>query len=547
MTASLSSKVTRYGVSESFNVFIESLRETPGLSDKKFRLADVNKMAQYLVCRNYGKVCLELSYLTWAVVNHPTKTIANAPLLEFFWVNESITPARFRQAFEQPHQTKKSNIRLSEIALELTFPKQVFHISPTRIGVLAVLLEIIITLAPEQLTAIEQRLKGTQNELEIKKLSSDLQKQLYQFLAEHLIPAQQQRRFRYVSQWLEKDTHEKGEVNTSALNDDTVLAFWQYAVFDNTSPGYKLYASALYDIIDVHQAIQESKQALALDHAESIGFNIQSGEYSPDVIQEILSSHSTDIQDYSWLCQEPKFITKAQWHFIEPLIEKHPFSKTLALSFVRLAIFGQWQATLVQAKRKSAAIVQQKLAELPQQNYLQYQQKTITLQQLITQVTMAINYIFYNHQDSRYLGFSLALLPQSEAKKIRRWFEQKRNEITATSVDGTTKNINKVLFTQSKTLLMQSLELKQTLQACKSAFNANNKEGFQQLPTVDALETYQEGYDGLMHCRRIIQSSLGILTKHWLTSIDCDGNYCSDISIFKGIFSLLYGETNGQE
>ena len=400
---------------------------------------------------------------------------------------------------------------------------------------------------PQQLTVIEQQLKGSQNEQAIKKLSSDLQKQLYQFLAEHLIPAQQQRRFRYVSQWLEKNSREKGAVNTSVLNDDTVLSFWQYAVFDNTSPGYKLYVSALYDLIDVYQAIQQAKQTLALDHAETIGLNTQAGEYSPDVIQEILSSHSIDTQDYAWLCQEPKFLTKAQWHFIEPLVEKHPLSKTLTLSFVRLAIFGQWQAALVQAKRKSPAIVQQKLAELPQQNYLQFQQKTITLQQLITQVIMAINYIFYSHQDSRYLGFSLELLPQSEAKKIRHWFEQKMNEITATSVDGTTKNINKILFTQSKTLLMQSLELKQALQACKSSFNANNKEGFQQLPTLDALDTYQEGYDGLIHCQHIIQSSLGTLTKHWLTSIECDGNYCSDTSIFKGIFSLLYGETNGHE
>jgi hypothetical protein len=54
MTANLSSQIARHGVSESFNVFIDSLMDTPGLSDKKFRLADVNKMAQYLVCRNYG-------------------------------------------------------------------------------------------------------------------------------------------------------------------------------------------------------------------------------------------------------------------------------------------------------------------------------------------------------------------------------------------------------------------------------------------------------------------------------------------------------------
>ena len=553
MTVNLSSQIARYGVSESFNVFIDSLRDTPGLSDKKFRFDDVNKVTQYLVCRNYGKACLELSYLAWAVVNYPTKIQANAPLLEFFWVDENITPARFRQAFEDPFQTDNINIALNKAGLALTFPSQSFIISPTRVGLLAVLLEIIVTLAPEQLTTIEQRLKGTHNEQEIKALSSDLQKQIYKFLGEHLIPAQQQRRFRYVSQWLDSKNSNENLANTHMLNDETILSFWQYAVLDDTSPGYKLYASAFYGVMDTHQAIKQAKQSLALDNAGTIGFNTDAGEYSPDVIHEILFSHSSENQDYSWLCKAPKFLTKAQWHLIEPL-QNYPYSKTLALSFARLAIFGQWQAALVQAKRKSSLIVRQKLADLPQQNYSQYQQGLVTLQKIMTQVIMAISYIFYSHQDSRYLGFSLAFLPKSDEQKIRNWFEEKMNALSQassttdndTNLGADTENINKVLFTQSQKLLMQSLELKKIIQASKAAFNANNKEGFQHLPSSDLLDTYQEGYDGLAHCQHIVQSSSEKLSHYWLTSSDCETNYCSDVSIFKGIFVLLYGEVNDQ-
>jgi hypothetical protein len=552
MTVNLSSQIARYGVSESFNVFIDSLRDTPGLSDKKFRFDDVNKVAQYLVCRNYGKACLELSYLAWAVVNYPTKTLANAPLLEFFWVDENITPARFRQAFEHPYQTDNSNIALNKAGLALTFSSQSFIISPTRVGLLAVLLEIIVTLAPEQLTSIEQRLKGSDNEQVIKALSSDLQKQIYQFLGEHLIPAQQQRRFRYVSQWLDKKNGNENLVSTDVLSDETVLSFWQYAVLDDTSPGYKLYASAFYGVMDTDQAIKQAKQSLALDNAGTIGFNTDAGEYSPDVIHEILFSHSSENQDYSWLCQAPKFLTKAQWHFIEPLNQHYPYSKTLALSFARLAIFGQWQAALVQAKRKSPLIVRQKLVDLPQQNYSQYQQGLVALQNIITQVIMAISYIFYSHQDSRYLGFSLALLPESDRKKIRNWFEEKMNTLSQasptndndTDISADRENINTVLFTQSQKLLMQSLALKKIMQASKAAFNANNKAGFQQLPSPDLLDTYQDGYDGLAHCQHIVQLSSEKLSHYWLTPNDCETNYCSDVSIFKDIFALLYGEVN---
>jgi hypothetical protein len=270
------------------------------------------------------------------------------------------------------------------------------------------------------------------------------------------------------------------------------------------------------------------------------------------VIHEILFSHSSENQDYSWLCQAPKFLTKAQWHFIEPLNQHNPYSKTLALSFARLAIFGQWQAALVQAKRKSPLIVRQKLIDLPQQNYSQYQQGLVTLQKVMTEVIMAISYIFYSHQDSRYLGFSLALLPESDGKKIRNWFEEKINTLSQalptndndTDISADRENINTVLFAQSQKLLMQSLALKKIMQASKAAFNANNKAGFQQLPSSHLLDTYQDGYDGLAHCQHIVQLSSEKLSHYWLTPNDCETNYCSDVSIFKDIFALLYGEVN---
>jgi hypothetical protein len=82
------------------------------------------------------------------------------------------------------------------------------------------------------------------------------------------------------------------------------------------------------------------------------------------------------------------------------------------------------------------------------------------------------------------------------------------------------------------------------MQASKAAFNANNKAGFQQLPSPDLLDTYQDGYAGLAHCQRIVQSSSEKLSHYWLTSSDCETNYCSDVSIFKDIFALLYGEVN---
>lgn len=575
MTVNLSSQMTRYGVSESFNSFIDGLRDTPGISDKKFRLVDVNKMAQYLVCRNYGKACLELSYLLWAVVNYSTNepandsasdtskyaatsspnTVSNAPLLTFFWLNENITPARFRQAFEEPYKNNNVAIFLDKVGLHLSFSQQSFVISATRVGLLAVLFEMIMSIAPENLALIEKSLQGDHDNSvkAIKKLSSDLQKQIYQFLAEHVVPAQQQRRFRYISQWLtlKNNSPDKNRESTSTqlLTDETILSFWQDAAQDDSSPGYKLYASAFNDIIETHQAIQQAKQAIALDNASSIGFNVEGGEYSPDVIETLLFDETSTVQDYSWLCQTPKFLTKAQWHFIEPLIQKQPYIKNLPLSFARLTVFSQWQASIVQAKRKSAIVLQEKLNKIPEQNYLIYQQQLNKQTKILVQVIQAITHIFYHQKDSRYLGCILALLPESLTVEIKNTVNETVNRVSKTeqtSADLTAKKINKLLFTQSQSLLKESIEFNRVMQAAKSAFNSNNKEGFQHIPSVESLDTYQDGYDALMRCQSIIQTYLAQLSNFWLTSQDCQLNYRSDVSIFKDMFDRLYGEVNDQ-
>jgi len=565
MISKLNTQITRFGISESFNSFIEGLRETPGICDKKFRITDVNKMAQYLVCRNYGKVCLELSYLSWAVVNYQRScasnnatnssqssslAINNTPLLDFFWLNENITPSRFRHAFKSPYKNINNEIYLNEAGINIVIAKQSFVISPTRVGLLAVLLEIVITLAPSQLTAIEHALitsfDDKQADKAIKKLSSELQKQIYQFLAEHLVPAQQQRRFRYITQWLTSHNEAEKTANMVMLNDETIMSFWQSAALDDSSPGYKLYASALNDVTETHQAMQQAEQAIAIDNASSIGFNNENGEYSPEIIEEIIFNESSEKQDFTWLCQTPKFLTKSQWHFIEPLMQRQTYATTLALSFARLATFGHWQASLVQAKRKSAQALREKLKDEPERNYLQYHQQLSKQTNTIAQVVLAISHIFYYHQDSRYLGCILELLPQTTRQRIKDNLVSKMNippQDQQTSMLSSEK-LKNTLFLQSQRLVLQSVELNCSVQEAKSAFNNNNKEGFHQIPAQEDLDIYQEGYEAITQCQKIIQACLKQLSNNWAVSKDCQQKYGSDVSIFKGMFDQLYGEVN---
>jgi soluble cytochrome b562 len=554
MSVKLTAQMAGFGVSESFGSLIDGLRETPGRNDKKFRVEDVNKLAQYLVCRNYGKACLELCYLCWAVINYPSDKARHAALLEFFWLNENISPARFRRAFEQPHQIPHQGIVLTKDSLDLQLNNNRFSISPTRVGVLAVLLEFIVTNAPQQLTLIEQSLAGAKDVSAIKTLSSELQKHIYHYLSAHLIQAQQQRRFRYVTLWLD----EKG-CQLPYLSDSRVLQFWQDASSDIASPGFKLYGSALNDMIGVEQAIQQAKSAQSLTHSTSIGFDIEAGEYSPDVIGQLVFEQASDSQDVSWLCQSPKFLTKAQWAFIEPIYQYQNEIKSLSLSFARLAVFGQWQSNLVQAKRKSDHLLGQKLAHLPALTYSDYFAELRQHKKVIREVNAAITHIFFTHQDLRYLGIALSQLPKAAADEIRSVLQQSL-ALAAQAQQGVLDS--KALFAQSKMALQQSStmqppmqqfmeQLQQLMQAAGQAFKGNNKDGFKLMPDADSLDDYQDGFDALVKCLRLISKLVAQLKQNWLTISACEENYRSDVSIFKDRFDKIYlnesGDDNGEK
>lgn len=537
MNNNLSSQISRYGVSESFIALIDGMRETPGLTERKYRQEDVNKVAQYLVCRNYGKACLELSYLCWATIHHSAGNKNKSPLIDFFWLKESITPTRFRSAFAQSDNDPNMSIELNQNVLQLTFKNEAFAISPTRVGALAVLLEFIVNIAPQGfdlLGEIETELrKGTDKV--IKALSSNLQKTIYQYLSEHLIPAQQQRRLRYITQWLDSQN-----IQIPFLNDDTLLNFWQQASVDESSPGFKLYSSVFHEFIEAEQALKQAEASLKGQHAITIGFDVDNGDFSPDHIESMLFTQCTEIKYYNWLCDSPKFLTKAQWAIIEPLHLFRPYIKLLTLSFKRLFVFGQWQSVIVQAKRQSAEMVSKKLNEIPSNGYSFYYQQLIEQKNNISNVILALLYIFHTHQDTRYLGCLLQSVDKSTSNNIKFAIREQLNGAKGQEA-GSRELDAKSLINELNDITLEFPEVQKILQSAKSAFKANNKVGFKQLPSAILLDDYQEGAEALQHCQQTINELICQISNNDQCSGLSTKKFGSDVSIFKEVFEQIYG------
>jgi len=522
-------------VSDTLKSLFEGLRETQGQYGNKFRGEEVNKVAQYLVCRNYGKACLELGYFCWAVLHHskyPAKQSAllthstHSPLLHYFWLDESLSPKQVRAALAND---ENGLVTISNEAININLGAG-FSISPTRIGVLAVLLEFIVGIDPSHLAHVEKQL--TQGgEKDIKALSSHLQKIIYEFLSEHIPQAQQQKRFRYVTNWLSSidGLSKDGSSKEGWLTDENVLSFWQQASADELSPGYVLYASALYDLIDVNQAQQQAQAAFELEHSYALGTDADNGEYSPDIIDQLVFDDVHEQTSMEWLTQSPKFLNKAQYQILQPITEIQE-SLQLPLSFVRLAVFSKWQSVLVQAKRKSQAEVNTKLAQLPDANYHSFTDELSALIGKITTVQQAIVAIFNQHQDPRFIGLLLPLLSSEKAQSIKSQLSQVIE-----------KSLPVAKFIEQ--LQQQDFEIRRALDEAEKALKANNKDGFKQLPPVEQLDTYQQGSEALAECILALTRYLATLANCWQLS-SAEEKYRSDLFIFQKRFEQIYEVVN---
>ncbi|MFT5162021.1 MAG: hypothetical protein ACI9FJ_000589 [Alteromonadaceae bacterium] len=539
------SALARYGVSDELVGMFDSLRETPGMAGNKFRLDDVNGVAQSVVCRNYGKACLELSYLLYSVMQL-TPTSRHSPLLDFFWLNEAITPRRFRLAFAGLTPGDENTVYIGKDFLHISLDNSEFAISPTRVGFLAVLFELLVNVSPQLLQDAEVQLEHGRL-AQLKAFSSQLQKSLYAYLNDHLVPAQQQRRFRFLSQWLK--AQDPTQRLKEQINDELILQFWQHqALEQDDGLGFRRYRTVVENFISLLQAlaIGDNKQQIA--HAATIGYDTEQGEIHPELLDHLLTSED-EISDIGWLSGSVKFITKQQLQLLEPLILAGGAVSRLPLSVARTRLFGDWQAELVQAVRNGDnTVVKAKVAKGTAFLYEHYLSDLSVLSQGLANVRLAIVFILTEHQQTSALQPMAELLSAQQWALIKQRLLDIRQELLAIGQNEglagpqLIEQISALFFARLAQYRLQHPPVNELLQQAKAAFKANNRMGFKQLPEVEALNEYELGFDSLGGCR----GQLALLNKHikqlFLADQDLTQKSAADFAIFQSTFEKMYSK-----
>nr|WP_297347540.1 hypothetical protein [uncultured Glaciecola sp.] len=538
------SNIVEYGVSQTLQAEFDMLRDTLSMREyegkhngelnKKYAAKTIDKLAQYIICRNYGKACLELAYLCWPIVRHQDYTKG---LLHFFWIEEAISPSRFRNSIypltQHDHQTP--SITLNAMGLVISSTTQDFTVSASRVMLLSALLELLVGNIANVLEDIETHL-STPDIKCVGELASYLQKKLYEFLKVHLPTANLQQKYRYIHHWVAKNR------DREKLNDEAVLNFWTSAIDED---GYVKFENAFADIVDYQFADEQVKVAREIYYSrpDLADLTPQSFEFDEDeanwLYETVFESNENAIMPPTWLVDAPKFITKKEYACVSRLFELRSTITQFPLSLLRSDVFGQWQNLIIQQIRDKRDV----LIDRPQQDYTVYLERLHDWRKQASNTILCCAAILYEEKDVRCLtalsqGVGLLVEHQESLE-----FGHMLKRLVSTSESN--QDNYELTFPHISRWLLQSKTLNSFFSLAKKTLAKNNRIGFQNSEHYHEADIYEQGADHLVRGAQLIHDLTQAVSQQLANkngeTVSLDTFFTSDLFIFKSELVKRHG------
>jgi hypothetical protein len=539
------SNIVEYGVSQTLQAEFDMLRDTLSMREyegkyngelsKKYAAKTVDKLAQYILCRNYGKACLELAYLCWPIVRHQHYTKG---LLHFFWIEEAISSSQFRRRIYPltQHNLHAPSIALNEMGLVISSATQDFTVSASRVMLLSALLELLVGNIAHILEDIESHLSTSDSKC-VAKLATYLQKKLYEFLKAHLPTANLQQKYRYIHHWIAENS------NSEKLNDKAVLNFWTSAI---NQEGYVKFENALVDIVDYQFAYEQVKVAREISFSQSDLENLttQSFEFEVDdeanwLYETMFESSENTIPPPTWLVDAPKFITKKDYACVSRLFELPSTIAQFPLSVLRSVVFGQWQNLIIQQTRDKSEVS----IDRPEQDYTVYFERLNDWRKQASNTILCCAAILHEQKDVRCLtvlsqGVGL-LVEHQESLNFSHMLQR------LVSKSGSNEDDTELTFLHISRWLLQSKTLNSFLSVAKKALAKNSRIGFKNRGYDYEADIYEQGADHLVRGAQLIYNltqgvSQQLANKNSQT-VSLDTFFTSDLFIFKSELVKRHG------
>lgn len=262
----------QHGVSSELQSIFELLETTEIDGQTKYGARGHQKLMLLIVCRNYSKALLELSYLVVMVLNEkPAETLEGRKrsFYHFFFGISPATANQYRHHF-------LSNGDEGRLLHRIELKDSSFSIYFSRMPVLVELMELLVTLLDySELEGMLQPLFAAEgiSSQQVSDVANAFSNHFYRALGHHLPTAQQQRKYQKISRYMLEKYPEGFRYHQ--IGDDEVLDFWKSSNGDSEQPSedFIKYASVLDGFMDFYltsRTVAELEQQSEMEQFDEV-------------------------------------------------------------------------------------------------------------------------------------------------------------------------------------------------------------------------------------------------------------------------------------
>ena len=383
-------RLIRAAQSEVLRQTFRQLAEISGPEGPRFPRRLLMDLAARIVGRAYEPMLLELCHLVRAalVAGRCTtegrgKTIRSGGV-GFEWLFWGVEPARagaFRAAFSHsaargfshaPFSRKDSEpvpgddeLIAGDEAVTLVYPDGRFEVRYARMARLAAMTELLVsTLGYRALVDLADPLAAPAlRRSAVSRTAGGLSRRLYAWLADHLPPAQAQRKFRAMTDFLEEDRG--SDFTDEDIDDEAVLRFWlrhvcsPNAETDSAARGdFRGFRTTFLAFLALLRVLDAGDALARLERRIPIGSDREAGEIDPAVEWLAVEAANEDEDPLSRLQEEPaaavKALNRRELALLALPVRESEGVRRLPRSYLRAECFGPVQNRLSQALRRRA-------------------------------------------------------------------------------------------------------------------------------------------------------------------------------------------------
>lgn len=525
------SALIRYGVSAELIGLLQSIAESRRSDGNERYMENSCKNLQKLVlCRNINTSLWRLANLLAAVEATQPRGVADLATVSFFWYDERITPGRFQEAFSKPLTAGDLETHWEDDGLHIRYGDgSVFVIPRSNINYLAALLEFVWFID----TGLEGKLKELRDRPTAKAvegLSKRLQSRMNAYLNEHTQPLQQQRKGRYLLQWLAAQPDAR-----QASTDELVLRFWRSQA-NATEFEFKLFNTVVQAFQTLSSALQVGRDVLAgEDYSLSIGANVEAGEIDLDRLDAHFDELLVETSKLSKLAQPPlddiKFLTAKDAKFVAHIDAAGAQRTKVPLSLMRSACFGAQQVVIGQNIRKKRHDMLPGLIGCSDtEPYSNYIDRIGDFARKLDVTRLCVLHILLELEHEEAMAHLVQRLSTDGQASFARLLNQDAEHVDLSRIRKTLPRI-----------ALQLPELNDLLRSARLAFEKTNRHGLANMPDPVAANAYADGANVLEELAATLDSYRAAVTRAVEPYGGLESVFSADLKRFREVFALLYG------